>query len=832
MFPFLLDVALAHLDATRVEHAPKLDGDLADAAWVSAPPVTAFTQKFPNEASAPSDRTTLRVVYDDDSIYFAFDCEQTHSKIVERLTRRGRLVESDWVSVALGTRGDGKSAFEFTVNASGVQVDTLRFNDTETSENWDENWEAQTKVTASGWTAEIRIPLHTLRFATLPLQSWDFQARRYISERQETDEWAFIPRAAAGEVSHYGRLDGLRGLTAKAPVEIRPFVLGKLTRRDAAVDATGSGVTPGFSAGVDLKWHPTHDLALDLTLNPDFATVEADTLVVNLTTYETFYPEKRPFFLEGVDLFETPVQLVYTRRIGRVAPLPTLRTDPAAAEQLVDLPAPATIIGASKLTGRIAPRWTFGAMQAVTLENDVQVSRKDGSITKRLADPMSSYDVLRLKRDLGDNAHVGLMTTAVTHVEPTSGYPSDASGGATQLCPNGAVVSRFSRCFNDALVGAIDWRWRSSKGDWVTEGQAVMSQLQDGPTRRVRDGTLIAPGDRGFGLVANLNKEGGKHLVGDLRGEYNDRKLDVNDLGFDRRANNVRWRADVEYRELEPWWIMRETHARFEYFGRFNLDGHDLGSGYQLNYSGKLKNKWEVFTEVHYRGRWFDDREVGDGTSLERGGLVGYELELQSDKTKRVSFAAETQTQVLTDGLYATGDIHLTFRVLPQFDLEIDPSYDFSLGEPRFVGQGPAPGQYLFGRLSASSIGSTLRAGYTFTPRISLQAYAQIFLSTGHYADFSSFQSLAPRSVVHLSELRPYGMALAQNPDFVQGVINVNVVGRWEYRLGSTLYLVYTRTQAPNVVLGTGESAGFGFNALGRAPAIDVFMVKISYWWG
>lgn len=837
MWPILALAMVPHLDATRVAKAPSVDGDLSDAAWQTAPAVTELTQKFPSEGAAPSDKTTMRVVYDDEAIYVSFDCEQTHSKITERLTRRGRLVESDWVSVALGSKADGKSAFEFTVNASGVLVDTLRYDDTETSEDWDENWDARTQVTERGWTAELKIPLHLLRFATRDEQSWDFQARRYISERQETDEWSFIPRSVAGEVSHYGKLDKLRGLTAKTPLEVRPFVLGKITRSDSSPSAIDGGTRPGLSIGADLKWHPTYDLSLDVTFNPDFATVEADTLILNLTPYETYYPEKRPFFLEGTDLFQTPVELVYTRRIGRVAQPPVLRTDPAFAEQPLDLPTPATILGASKLSGRIAPRWSFGAIQALTAENDVGVQLGNGTRVQRLADPMSAYHVFRLKRDLGDNAHIGLMTTAVTRSEPTTGYPLvgvTASGAPMQLCPNGQSVPRWTRCFNDALVGALDWRWRSGTGDWVTEGQAVVSQLHDGTERHVLDGTVIRPGDAGFGVVGSVNKEGGKHFVGDVRGEYNSTKLDVNDLGFDRRANNVRWRADVEYRELDPWWIFREAHARFEYFGRVTTAGRDLGSGYQLNVSGKLKNKWELFSEVHYRGRWYDDRAVGDGTSLERAGLVGFELELKSDKTKRVSFEAETQTQALFDGLYAEGDIRIVVRALPQLDLELGPSYDAAFGEPRYIGPGPTPGQMLFGRLGASSVGSTLRAIYTFTPRLSLQAYAQVFLASGHYSELSSFGSdpSAARPIVHLSELRPYSLSPPSNPDFVQAAMNINVVGRWEYRLGSTLYLVYTRAQAPNVVLAPNESAVLGFGGLGRAPAIDVFMIKLSYWWG
>src|SRR5262249_51230350 len=213
-------------------------------------------------------------------------------------------------------RGDGKSAFHFGVNAAGVMVDGIRYDDTELDLSWDENWEAETRRTAGGWAAEIKIPLRIVRFPTLPAQTWGFQVRRYLSAPQEIDEWALIPRAVAGEVSHYGRLGPFVDLQAGSPFEVRPFVLARLRRRDATPDALASGADAHAAGGLDARWHIARDLTLDAAILPDFAQVEADQVILNLTTYEILFPEKRPFFLEGLDLFATPIALVYTRRIG------------------------------------------------------------------------------------------------------------------------------------------------------------------------------------------------------------------------------------------------------------------------------------------------------------------------------------------------------------------------------------------------------------------------------------------------------------------------------------------------------------------------------------
>ena len=828
-----------HAQATRTSEPPVIDGKLDDAVWKATPAVTAFTQKFPDEGTAPSDPTTMRILYDDEAIYVAFECVQTHSPVVERLTRRDRLVEADRVTVSIGSRSDRKTAYDFTVGASGSLADVIRYDDTETSSEWDENWDAHTARTDTGWTAELAIPLRILRFAEGD-ESWDFQARRYISDRQETDEWAFIPRSVAGEVSRYGFLDELRGLTPSTPLELRPFVVGRFRRLDSGSTGLASGTDWKVSGGLDLKWHPTNSLVLDATFNPDFAQVEADERVLNLTTFETYYPEKRPFFLEGIDLFSTPRQLLYTRRIGRAADAPLLRALLPFGERLVDLPSPATIYGATKLVGSIADKWQIATLQAITGRNDVQVESANGARSRRLVDPLTAYQALRIKRELPGNGYVGFMATSSTHAEPTTGYPrADGVVGFPPggiLCPTaaGLVTGSGGRCFNDAYVGSVDFRFRSKDGEWVGGAQLIGTMLRNGPPRLVRDGTVIDSGDVGTGAFAYLNKEGGKHWVGYAQVEYEGKKLDYNDLGFNQRSNDYRFQADVEYRELEKWWYFLESRLRAEWRLRTNLAGLPIGRAYQLNASAKLTNFWSLFTEVHWRPTYFDDREVGDGTALQRGGLVGHELELSTDPTKRVSFKVTTQTQLVSNhGFIENGDAGVLVRALPQLDLEILPTIVLTAGEPRYAGPGPTSGQYVFGKLDAKAIGTVLRATYTFAPRLTLQTYAQLFLASGHYGELSSIQTdpAGPRATVHVSDLRPFAGTLATNPDFQQGLLNLNVVLRWEYRLGSTLFLVYSRSQVPSVTLQTGDEGHLSFNSVRRAPAADVIFAKLSYFW-
>ncbi len=827
---------LPHVRAVRVAQSPKLDGKLDDPAWQLAAPVDSFVQKFPNEGAPPTEQTTIRVVYDREAVWIGVECQQRTAPIVGRLTRRDRPIEADSITLDLDSRRSGTSAFEFAVNAAGVLSDSIRFNDTDSSSDWDENWDARVDRGPAGWSAEFRIPLRILRFdASLPVQSWGFEARRYISARQETDEWAFIARTAAGEVSHYGKLDDLRALRQPSPVELRPFVLARVRHRDAVTGALANGWDASGSAGLDVKWHVTQNLTLDATFNPDFGQVEADQVVLNLTTYEIFFPEKRPFFLEGVDVFSTPITLLYTRRIGLAPAAPALRTDAPYDDQLYDLPSPSTIYGAAKLVGVVGDKLTVGVLSALTARNTVDVQLGDGSRASRIAEPVSLFNVLRLRYQAGANLDVGVMATATNRFEPSGLYPLQPNGTPRYaLCPDGSLVGATDRCFHDSYVGGPDLRWRSPSGDYVLNAQTIVSGVTDGPPRQFLDGTWIKPGDIGWGGYFDFSKQGGKHWLFDAEYDVASKKLDYNDVGFMPRQNLHHIDLTGEYRTTEPWGKTLETHWRAEFFDRESFSGLNLARGYQLNTNGKLSSFWGWFAELHYRERHFDDREVGDGTALEREGLIGFELELNTDARKRIYFELFTQTQPIFDGLHWEAEGKLTVRALPQLDFDLLPTGSYDFGEPRYAGPGANPGELLFGKLTAASVGATLRATYTFTPRLTLQVYAQLFLAYKHYGDFSVFTAapgqLGP--IVHLSDLRPTAQVPSVNPDLEEGVFNLNAVLRWEYRLGSVLYVVYTRSQSPDLTLMGGEFARLDLGAIRKGPAADVLLLKLTYWWG
>ena len=842
------DVAAPHLPATRTTAAPAIDGAIDDEVWRPALPASVFTQQNPFDGQAPTESTTMRVLYDDEALYFAFDCRQVNADITGRLTRRDHDSESDWVWIQIDSRRDGKNAVMFAVNVAGVLADGATHDQTVSSWDWDENWEARTRRRADGWSAEMRVPLRVLRFESgLPDQSWGMQAGRYIAQRQETDIWAYSPRDVAGGVARFGSLDQLRALKPGGSIELRPFALGRLRRRDQAADIVGQGFDFSPTAGLDLKWHVTQDLTLDAAANPDFAQVEADQLILNLTNFETFLPEKRPLFLEGVEAFATPLTVFYSRRIGSAPMTPTLRTDAAnnPSEKLVEVPETGVIYGAGKLVGRLGD-WTIGALSALTARNQVTVQdAATGLRTSRLAQPAMAFNVLRLKRELGRNAHLGVIGTGATGLyESTSSYPSLNPGdpGAMRLCPSGTTVASGQRCFHDAYLGGVDGMWRSESGNYVIGGQLVESLIQGGPERSgataLRDGTTIRSGDHAPGGYLRIAKEGGKPIIWSAEYTGAGRKLDYNDVGFLPRQNLQQGKVSLGYRTLDPGRLTIDTTSALELDVRRNLDGLNLGQVLELNSRWRLLSFWTVFAAADLGSARFDDREIGDGSALERAAWIGGKVELASDPRRRFSFALGNQTQFIRGGFASSSQATLTLHPMPQLEIDLMPQATYASGEPRFAYRASDPmtgASYLgFGELLARSVGTTLRASYTFTPTLTLQTYAQFFLASGHFTDVGTLPQ-NPGAQIRLTDLaaRQTMMPVA-NPgatDFEEAALNVNVVLRWEYRLGSTLFLVYSRSQIPDVNLAMGQAADLRPAAVLRGSAVDVLLLKLSYWW-
>jgi hypothetical protein len=829
-----IDPAVPHATATRTTEPPTIDGRLDDAAWAKAVPSDTYTQQYPVDNSAPSEHTTMRVLYDDEALYVGFDLEQVRTPILGRLTRRDRDSESEWISLQVDTRNDGKAVYTFALNVEGVQVDSIVSEPINWNFEWDEVWEGRTTRTAKGWSAEYKIPLRVLRFdASVPVQSWGLQSIRYIAHLQEFDQWAHIPRDVANPLTRFGRLDGLEGLKPGGTFELRPFAAARLSHLEASDETSASGFGFRASAGLDLKWHVAQDLTLDAAALPDFAQVEADQLILNLSNFETFLPEKRPLFLEGTEVFSFPLQIFYSRRIGNAPTAPTLLDD--ATLKLVNVPSPAEIYGAAKLVGHLGPNWTVGALTAVTGRNEVTLQDVAGMRTTRLAVPLRASEVLRLKREWGSSGHLGFMGTAVNSFDRNETYPPFGAG--MQLCPSGDPQSTGARCFHDGFVLGLDGLWRSPRGDYVASGAVIESIVHGGIPVKQLDGTAIGSGDHAPGGWLRVAKEGGQ-LLASVAYTGLARHLDYNDLGYMQRQNLHEAKASIGYRTLTPGRFTNETSSAFEVTHRRSVDGLDLGQLYELNSKLRFLNYWSAFFAADLAPPRYDDREVGDGTALERGAYAGARADFTTDPKQSVVFDFSGTAQAIQHG--ATGAVvqgTLTLNLLPQLEVALAPQLTWSGGEPRFAWQqtGAAnENQYVFGKLAARSVGAILRANYTFTPHVSLQTYAQAFLASGSFTDRRAVSAAPGEHVtidrIHAAPLTTMLPANTSTPDFEQAALNLNVVFRWEYLPGSTVFLVYSRSQVPAVGI-SDLGARLDPRALGRGSSADVILLKLTYWW-
>jgi len=820
------------LIAVRTTVAPEIDGALRDAAWAQAQPSTAFTQKFPHEGQPPSEPTELRVLYDDRALYIGFACVQTGTPVKGRLARRDRQVEADWVQVAID---DGANTYEFSVNAAGVLGDGVRFNETDYSPDWDGVWDAHVARDERGWSAELRIPLRIFR-RTAHVTDWGFQARRYISLRQETHEWAFIPRAVAGEVSHYGWLSGVLGSRRSYTLELRPYVSAGVSWASMLPDGRAVGeLDHGGTAGLDLAWRLGQDLTLDASVNPDFAQVEADKLVLNLTTYETFVPEKRPFFVNGMSMFQVPRMevfptaqtLFYTRRIGSV-PRPPVTPDGGDAAA----PEPSTIYAAAKVIGRPGGGVTAGLVTAVTGRNDVAIQPPGGASQRHLAEPLALANVGRLKAQVGSGATLGLLATALSRFEPEDAYPElvGPGGEPARQCPDGSIVAPGARCFHDSYVTGLDASWRSSSGTYAAAGQAIATTIQGGPPRTMPDGTVIGSGDASMAGRLYAAKEGGR-WVGSFEVQAIGRRVDFNDLGYLQRQNLVRTLPYLGYRVLEPFWEVAEAETHVFVATRDNLDGATLLRGYYGGGSVRFKNYWTLATELYRYDTRFEDREIGDGTPLQRPSVNGLDVSLGTDPRQPIAASLSTETLIHRKGGSFTLGGEVTYQPLPRLELQLLPQLTFASGDPRLVAGSRAAGgpPLLFGDLRARAVGGTLRSSYTFTNRLTLQLYTQLLLIAEHYSRFRTYvETGAARPVIRLDDLVPAD-APAESPDHAATQLNLSAVLRWELRPGSTLFLVYSRSQAPETQLD--GAARLDLTALRRGPTSDALRLKLSYYW-
>ena len=778
-----------YLKALRVDGAaPSIDGRLDEDLWTHAGGIDDFVQQEPQNMGAATERTVVQIAYDARYVYVGIRCyAKTPGDIRTGLGRRDNIPRSDRVYLNFDPRHDHQTAYVYELNVSGVQGDATLYDDTQFSFDYDGVWEAATQIDSAGWSAEVRIPFSQMRFDIPPGETatWGFNVSRHIVSTGEETQWVPTPRGVNGRVSRFGHLVFGERLTPPRRVEFLPFTLASVERH--ATDADHAG----FDGGLDIRVGLGAS-TISATINPDFGQVEADPAVLNLSVFETFFPEKRPFFLEDSRIFVLPYSQMpdfYSRRIGQVPG----RLELTDEERLIEKPGQTTILGAAKLTGKLSG-WTYGALGAVTAREyavvDVTTKDADGNDTvtrnrNRLVEPASLYSVGRLQRDIGAS-NVGFIGTAVVREKDL-----------------------------DAFTGGPDFNLRWDRNRFGVNGHWLVTRAPIEKAMRT-----------GFGGVTNVNFDA-KHFSAYVHVDHFGKHFRNTDLGFlGSRADKNEVSATFAVQQPDPWKAFRRISGHAGTLRRWNENRLVFANVVYSGFNATFKNYWGMHGGADHSFDRLDDLDTRGGPPILRASGESYYFGVYSDSRKKWRANVFTYGSRDAEGGWERA-VEPGFNVQFSDRLQTEVSFNYQIG--RDVAQWiknddldtDGIEENIYGRLNRNVVNVTGRGTYSFSRDMTLEAYLQPFVAAGDYTDIRKLG--LPRSFVFET------VALTDNPDFSNKSLRGTIVMRWEYLRGSTLFLVWnmaTKDETRPGEFSPLRDLGAGF----RAQGSHVFVAKLSYW--
>lgn len=829
-----------------------LDGRLTEDAWAAATPVTQFTQTDPVEGEPATERTEVRFLYSGEMLYIGARMYDS-GKVSRRLGRRDAyLSDADRFTVTLDSYHDHRTAFRFSINPSGVRGDEAMSNDYWGDDSWDPVWEVETTVDADGWTAEMRIPLSQLRFSRADEQRWGVQLSRWISRKQESVVFAFTPKKERGGIARYGHLVGLEGLKPGKRLELLPYVSSRaeyreVPQQDAFANPYRDGSDFFAGAGLDLKFRVTSNLTLDATINPDFGQVELDPAQINLSAFETYYQEKRPFFVEGAEIFNFGSsggcfgcpQMFYTRRIGaQPRGLPDWMLYSQRSALYTDYPDATTILGAAKLTGKTAGGWSIGVLEAVTAAERARFITEARENGEAVVEPLTNWFVGRVRRDFRNGqSSIGVLGTAVNR-DLSEDY----------------FVQRLR---GSAYSAGIDFQHQWANRSWSLSGflaastvagdSGVILAAQRAPARYYQrpDAAHLALNAaartlNGVTAGLQLGKEAGEHWRGGVSVGTTTPGYEINDFGFQYSTDRIQSSAYLNYSENQPGPVFRRWSARANVGGEWNYGYDRLGTYLSLGGNGQLLNYWNGGFYANARPANLNDRLTRGGplaASPASGNLSGH---LFSDSRKPYTVGLFGGYGWNTAGgwsVYLSPDLGI--KTAPNWSLSVGPSFSRSRDVAQYIGSvadstatATFGRRYLFAPIDQTTLGIGTRLNYTFRPGLTLEGYLEPFLASGAYDD--PRQLRAPRTFA----FDPYTPPSPVDRDFNYLSLNGSAVARWEWRPSSTLFLVWQQQRGgyygafnnPAYPSLGRFNPGRDFGELWDLRPDNVFLLKVNYW--
>ena len=829
----------------------EIDGKLDESSWELAPVLTDFTQHNPDEGAPATEKTEVKVLFSKDALYIgvrALDSEA--DKIRAILARRDSQCPSDWIKIWIDSYHDHLTAFEFAVNPCGVKRDVYWSKDRRKDDDWDAVWDVEVSMDDRGWVAEFKIPFSQIRFPERESHTWGFQASRVIARKNETSYWRHVPKGTPRFVSLFGELTGISRIPPPKRIQLLPYTLGKGSFKPAEEgNPFETGASYLTNLGLDLKYGVSSNLTLDGTFNPDFGQVEVDPAVVNLSAYETYFQEKRPFFIEGKSMLSFPLgssterdALFYSRRIGR-AP----QGYPSSA-QYYEKPENTTILGAFKLTGKTAQGWSIGIMEALTSREHADVINWEGESTKQTVEPFTNYFLVRAEKEFREGRSTfGFIFTAVNRNIKEENLDflrkSAYSGGfgfrhrwaRDTYEVSGSLLGSHIRGSQEAILEA-----QESSARYFQRPDAP--HLEVDPTR-----TFLS----GVSASFSLGKIGGRHWRWSIVGRTRSPGFEVNDIGYMRSTDQITQYIWLSYREFKPGKVFRDYDISFTFRNSWDYSPTHTGQGGSLSCNFRFLNYWSINFNMSRTQEYLSTRHLRGGPAVLIPGNWNFGGSLRTDSRKNFYLNIRGSFNVADNGAKSYSlSSSLNLRPSDRIHLSLSPSFRDNYRRLQYLTRKSMDDRthYIVGRIDQTTVSLTVRLNYTLTPNLSLQIYSQPYVSAGKYSEFKDVTQLRAENYderwhifsgneiffennyYHLIPPEAGGEEIfIYNPDFNFRQFRLNLVLRWEYLPGSVLFLVWTN--GINDYANTGSlSLGDDFQSLFSSPSNNVFLLKVSYW--
>ena len=836
---------------------PKIDGQFNDEAWDAVNWSGNFTQNDPNNGAPASQKTQFKILYNDHFIYVAIKAFDTEPGLIDSKISRRDDWEGDLVALGFDSYFDKQTCFVFAVSAAGVKNDGVIYNDSQEPDNSPNPiWFVKTQVVHDGWNAEIKIPLSQLRYGSQDELTWGLQVVRSIYRNQEFDTWQHVSNDISGWVSRFGTMSGLKSLKSKRQIEIAPYTMAGLKKYEKEEgNPYADGSDPEYQAGIDGKIGITNDLTLNFTVNPDFGQVEADPSEVNLTAFESYFEEKRPFFIEGSNITNYQItaggspwssdNLFYSRRIGRT---PHYYPDVEDGEYL-KMPDKTRILGAVKLTGKTQSGWSVGVIESLAAREKAKITSGSEEYSQTV-EPLSNYFLARLQKDLNQgNTLIGGMLTS------TRRFINDDE----LLFMNKSAISGgldFMQYFKDRkyfiLVKLLGSKISGDK-------EAILDQQLSSRRyfQRPDADYLILDSNRtslsGHAGTLLLGKNGNSGFRYAFNLTWRSPGFELNDLGYLRKANSIFHYYWLGYQFPKPFSIFRAFNINLNEWAGWDFAGNNTFFGGNISTWMQFNNLWSFNINFSREGQNIDDAALRGGPALYTPGNWNFNMGIHTSGTKKLQIGFFTWANKNDKNSGKSHGISSFVNIKPNNKLSfaLSPDYNYSSSDLQYISTEEYlfEDRYLFASIQQKTLTLTIRANYYINPDLSIQYYGSPFVSSGLYDDFKRISDpkaeeyadrfrIYPQSyMMYFVEDEQYGISENGNgfynyyidqPDFNFRQFRSNLVIRWEFRPGSLLYVVWSQDRTDYISNGNFDY----WNDLGDLFKItpdDVFMIKLSY---